>query len=130
MRVVVVGDVSHVVVDVVLEGEVVRNHRRQPGAHVGQVLFGWFDAVVPPHDHRNRADLTLRDPADVVLMEPRGYPRRFAEIAVGAHRELVHRLNVPEARPRSEVRDSEAADPAPVLCRPATHARPASARSS
>ena len=39
-----------------------------------------LDAVPAPHDHRDRADLALGDPADVVLVEPRRDPRRFAQI--------------------------------------------------
>ena len=37
--------------------------------------------VTAPHHHRHRADLALRDPADVVLVEPLRDPRRLAEIA-------------------------------------------------
>src|SRR3954447_15067016 len=79
--VVVVGDVPHVVVDVVLEREVLGDDAREVLVHVRQLGCGWVDAVPAPDDHRRRADLALGDPADVVLVVPRRDPRRFAEIA-------------------------------------------------
>ena len=47
--------------------------------HVGRRL-GIVDL---PHDHRHGADLALGDPAQVVLVEPGGDLRGFAEVAVG-----------------------------------------------
>src|SRR4051794_4024506 len=55
--VVVVGDIAHVVVDVVLEREVLRDHHRELLVHVRQLLARRRDAVAAPHDHRDRADL-------------------------------------------------------------------------
>jgi glucose-1-phosphate thymidylyltransferase len=80
--VVVVGDVAHVVVDVVLEREVRRDDRRQTLVHMGELGLGRLGAVAAPHHHRGRADLALGDPADLVLVEPGRDPSRFAEIAV------------------------------------------------
>ncbi len=45
--------------------------------------------VLAPHDHRHRADLAFRDPAQVVLEEPRGDARRLAQVAVSHDRVLV-----------------------------------------
>ena len=81
VRVVVVGDVAHVVVDVVLELEVLRRRPWRAVVHVRELVGRRLDAVAPPHDHRHRADLTLGDPADVVLVEPRCDPRGLAEVA-------------------------------------------------
>ena len=82
VRVVVVRDVAHVVVDVVLErrsASATTSARRV--VHVRQRLGRRVGAVDPPDDHRDGADLALRDPAHVVLVEPLGDPRRLAEIA-------------------------------------------------
>lgn len=99
VRVVVVRNVAHVVVDVVLEREVLDHNRLEPGVHVHQVLLGGLGTVVTPDDHRNRADLALCDPAHVVLMEPRRDARRLAEVAVGTNRERVHRSkDTPETK--------------------------------
>ena len=80
--VIVVGNVAHVVVDVVLEGEVLLNNECQALVHVGELVGRRLGAVAAPDDHRRRADLALRDPADLVLVEPGRDPRRLAEVAV------------------------------------------------
>jgi glucose-1-phosphate thymidylyltransferase len=80
--VVVVRDVPHVVVDVVLEGEVLADDVGQPLVHVGELFGRRLGAVPAPYDHRSRADLALGDPADVVLVEPGRDPRRLAQVAV------------------------------------------------
>jgi hypothetical protein len=89
VRVVVIGDVAHVVVDVMLEREVLGDHHRELVVHVRELIGGRRHAVTAPHNHRDRADLTLRDPADVVLVEPLRDARRLAEIAVGVVYESV-----------------------------------------
>jgi glucose-1-phosphate thymidylyltransferase len=81
VRVVVVGDVPHVVVDIVLEGEVLRDDRGQALVHVGELGGGRLGAVATPDDHRGRADLALGDPTDLVLVEPGRDPRRLAQVA-------------------------------------------------
>ncbi|MDQ1467406.1 MAG: glucose-phosphate thymidylyltransferase [Actinomycetota bacterium] len=80
--VVVVGDVPHVVVDVVLEREVLRHDIGEALVHVGELRGGRLGSVTPPHHHRGRADLALGDPADLVLVEPGRDPRRLAQVAV------------------------------------------------
>src|SRR5439155_2521686 len=80
VRVPVVGDVPHVVVHPELP-ELLRGDFRQTLAHVRDVLVGGRGPVVPPDHHGHPADLTLRDPADLVLVIPRGDPRGTAEIA-------------------------------------------------
>src|SRR3954447_17940703 len=63
VRVVVVGDVAHVVVDVVLELEVLGHDGREPPVHVLEMVGRRFHAVEAPHHYRHRADLTFGDPA-------------------------------------------------------------------
>ena len=78
--VVVVGDVAHVVVDVVAV-----EHRGgdagELAVHVGEVVRRRVDAVPAPHDHRRVADLALGDPAHVVLVEPVGDLGGLAQVA-------------------------------------------------
>src|SRR5262249_4688076 len=78
----VIGDVPHVVVDVVLDGQLLGRDLAQAVEHVLEVGGGRLAAVLPPHDHRDRADLALGDPADLVLVVPGGDPGRLTEIAV------------------------------------------------
>src|SRR2546426_5660364 len=78
--VVVVGDVAHVIVHPELP-ELRDGDLPQALAHVDHVLVGRRRAVEPPDDHRDLADLAPGDPADLVLVIPRGDPRRTAEIA-------------------------------------------------
>jgi hypothetical protein len=95
VRVVVVRDVPHVVVDVVLELEMVRDDRRESLVHMGEMLCGRCDAVPAPHDHRNRTYLTLRDPTDVVLVEPGCDACRFAQITIfGAIEMFGHTMTI------------------------------------
>src|SRR2546428_664775 len=76
----VVRDVPHVVVHPELP-ELLRGDFRQTLAHVRDVLVGGRGPVIPPDHHGHLADLALRDPADLVLVIPRGDPRGTAEIA-------------------------------------------------
>ena len=94
VRVVVVGDVAHVVVDVVLEFEVLRDDAGQPRVHVRELVGRRGDSVPAPDDHRDGADLAFGDPADVVLVEPRRDPRGFAQITA-VHLFVVERQPVP-----------------------------------
>jgi hypothetical protein len=45
------------------------------------MLAGWLGAVKAPNDHRDLADITLGDPADIVLVVPRRDARGAAEVA-------------------------------------------------
>src|SRR5207248_6790457 len=81
VRVIVVRNVAHVVVDIVLELEEALHDRRQLLVHVRELRRWRGGAMASPHDHRNRADLALRDPTHVVLVEPRRDACRFAQIA-------------------------------------------------
>ena len=51
--VIVVGDVAHVVVHIVVDGEHVPGHPPQLVVHVLEVLGGRLGAVEAPHDHRH-----------------------------------------------------------------------------
>ena len=57
VRVVVVRDVAHVVVDVVLELEVLGDDRREDRMHVLTLGLWWRDAVLAPDDHRHGTDI-------------------------------------------------------------------------
>jgi hypothetical protein len=82
VRVIMIRDVPHVVVDIVLELEELADHCTQAGVHVREIIRWWDGTVTAPDDHRDRADLALRDPTDVVLVKPWCNPRRVAQIAV------------------------------------------------
>jgi len=80
VRVVVIGDIAHVVVDVEL-AELCGRHVPDSRLHVREVFGGRVGAVEAPHDHRHGADLTLGDPADLVLVIPGCDARGPAEVA-------------------------------------------------
>ena len=61
MRVVVVGDVAHVVVDVVLELEVHGDHLCEAGMHVIEVGGRRFGPVGAPHDPMRGASPKVGD---------------------------------------------------------------------
>src|SRR5919201_2083969 len=80
----VIWDVAHVTVQPVF-AELALCHVLQMLEHMGEMLGGRVHPVLPPHDHRRLANLTLGDPADVVLVEPRRDPLGAAQHAVGGH---------------------------------------------
>src|SRR5262249_6403570 len=49
--------------------------------HVSELVARGLRAVKAPHHHRHLADLTLGDPADLVLVVPRSETRRPAQVA-------------------------------------------------
>lgn len=79
----VVRNLPHVVVDDPAVTESIRRRVGETGQHVVPVLSWRVHAVPTPHHHRGLADLALGDPADVVLVEPRRYPFRLAQLAIG-----------------------------------------------
>src|SRR5438876_409005 len=62
VRVPVIGDVAHVIVDEEV-ADLACRHFADAGAHVREMLVGRSRAVKAPHDHRHRADVALGDPA-------------------------------------------------------------------
>jgi len=82
MGVIVVGDVAHVVVDVMLELEMHRHHHLELRMHVCLHVIGRRGIVFTPHHHRHCADLAFGNPTHVVLMEPWRDSGGFAEIAI------------------------------------------------
>src|SRR5437773_12507828 len=82
VRVVVVGDVAHVVVDVVLEREVLTHDHGQSRVQLDLHVLGRTGVVAAPHDHRYGTDLTLCDPAELVLVEPRSDASFLTEVAL------------------------------------------------
>lgn len=89
VRVIVVRDVPHVVVDVEL-AELRRRDRAETLVHVPEMVFGRLHAVESPHDHRRLADVALGDPADVVLVVPGRDLRGPAQVAAFDVGELGH----------------------------------------
>src|SRR5215472_15019442 len=81
VRVVVVGNVAHVVVHVVL-AHLGESHVVQAGPHVLEVFGRGRGAVPTPDHHGHVAYVALGDPADVVLVVPGRHALGAAEIAV------------------------------------------------
>jgi len=81
VRVIVVGDIPHVVIDVVREFEVLGHDGCKAFMHVFEMLGRRAHAVPAPNDHRHRADFAFRDPTDVVFVEPRRDSSRLTEVA-------------------------------------------------
>jgi hypothetical protein len=88
MRVVMVGDIAHVVVDI-NRTEVLVRYRTEAPVHVRQGLSWRLDAVLPPDHHRYLTDLTFGDPAYLVLVVPGREVSGLAELA-GAGLSLSH----------------------------------------
>ena len=70
VRVIVVGDIAHVIVHVDL-AELASRDLAEPLVHVRQMLRGRFRAVETPHHHRHIAHIALGDPANIVFVIPR-----------------------------------------------------------
>ena len=83
MGVVVVRNPAHVVVDVAVDGQLIRRHPNQLILHVRQLVGRRRFPVLAPNDHRYEADLAVGNPADLVFMEPFCEPGSLAELAVG-----------------------------------------------
>ena len=82
MRVVVVGNIAHVVVDGPVAGpELAVRDNRQSRVELALDLDGRRVDVRPPHHHRHQADFAVSDPAEVVVKVSRRQRRGFTEIA-------------------------------------------------
>src|SRR6266542_668504 len=84
----VIRDVPHVVVDVVLDGQLLGGDAAELVEHVLEVGGGRVVPVLAPGHDRDRTDLAFGDPADLVLVVPGRDPRRLAEVTVGIRRVL------------------------------------------
>lgn len=83
MRVVVIGDVAHVVVvGPVATTELGVRDDTQCGEKPFLHLFGRRVIVGSPHHHRHKADLTVGDPTVIIGKVTSGDDGCFAEIAV------------------------------------------------
>jgi hypothetical protein len=82
MSVIMIGDVAHVVVEIEL-AKPIEGDLRDALMHMSQMLDGWLGAMEAPHNHWHFADVTLGNPADVVLVIPGRDARRATEIAAG-----------------------------------------------
>ena len=71
MRMIVVGDIAHVIVHEDLP-ELVSGDFTETRVHVGQMVDGRLRAVEAPHHHRHVANIALGDPANIVFVVPRG----------------------------------------------------------
>ncbi len=67
-----VGNIAHVIVNVVREIEMLCHNRRKLSVHMGEMIVGRNDAMVSPDHHGRGADLTLCNPTNLVFMEPLG----------------------------------------------------------
>ena len=81
MRVVMLGNLTHVVVHVVLVLEEFRHHRGQAIVKVRLDVVARIRVVGPPHHHRHATHLAFGDPTDVVLVEPFRQSRLFTQFA-------------------------------------------------
>lgn len=86
MRVIVLGDVAHVVVD----GprgvhELLISDFGEDLMEVSAHLVGGQCVVHTPDHHRHEADLAVRDPTDLVFVVALGEDGRLAELAGPAH---------------------------------------------
>ena len=90
--VIVIGDISHVVVNIRLVRKDFRGLFEQTGV---QQLFNfvtWLRIMGLPHDHRNATRLTLSHPAQIILVIPLGESGGFAEFAF-SHFTRLHRVH-------------------------------------
>lgn len=86
MRVVVVGDVAHVIVEGPLPlAYLAVRHGAEQDPHPFTLLLWRRVTVISPHDHRDFTDFAVSDPTEFVLEVPRRDDRRLAEIAAVAH---------------------------------------------
>ena len=74
-----IGDVAHMVVEIEFT-ELIASDLLDPLVHVGEMVGRWLGAMEAPNDHRHFADLTLRNPTDVILVIPGCDAGRSAEI--------------------------------------------------
>src|SRR5919197_1413211 len=88
VRVPVIRDVAHVPVQPVL-ADLPLCHVLQMRQHVREMLVGRVQPVAAPDHHGRLADLALGDPADLVLVEPRGDSLRPAQHAVRRHSQYL-----------------------------------------
>jgi hypothetical protein len=79
---VVVRDVPHVVVHVML-AKLAAGDLGEAFAHVGEMISGRLHAVKAPHYHGHLTDLTLGDPADLILVVPGRDVGGATEVAAG-----------------------------------------------
>ena len=87
--VVVMRDGSHVVVDPALHLEVLGDDRSECVQQLDPDLLRGIRVVLLPDHHRHGARLALGHPAQVVLVEPLGGPRRLAQLARRVSRRSV-----------------------------------------
>ena len=81
MGVIVIGNRSHVVIDVVIEAVVLDHDDRksfpEPWLH-GVVRVS---VMLSPYNHRDRTKFAFRDPTLVIFVIPSCQPGRFAQFA-------------------------------------------------
>lgn len=82
MRVIVIGDVAHVVVHVMNEPKVRIDHQGKLAMHVVLQFDRRRRIVLTPYHHRYCADLAFGDPAHIVLVEPWRNSRGLTQVAI------------------------------------------------
>ena len=86
VRVVVIGDVAHVIVERPLAlAQLAISDSTKQYSHLVALIFGRRGAVCAPHDHRYLANLAVGNPTQFVFEVARGDDRRFAKIAAVVH---------------------------------------------
>lgn len=88
MSVVVSGNGAHVVVDPKFVAEVLLDNRGQIRVQLGADLARRIWLMTTPDDHRYRTHLAFRNPAEIVVEEPLGQLRCFAQVTVGIQYDL------------------------------------------
>src|SRR5713101_5292224 len=93
MSVKVVGDLPHHWIDRErIRPELLDRDSLQHGEHVRTLVVSRRRSALLPHDHRHVADLTIGDPAHIVLVIPRGEASRLAQLAETAHVRMAKSL--------------------------------------
>jgi hypothetical protein len=86
VRVVVVGDVSHVVIRFPLvAAEFLISHDTESLEQLRLYVRRWRGIVHSPHHHRHEADFTITNPTQFVVVVPLGYDRRVTKLALIYH---------------------------------------------
>ena len=67
-----VGNIAHVIIDIMLEVEEFFHYRAELDLHMVHVFRWRLDSMVAPHHHRSCTDFALGNPADLVFVEPLG----------------------------------------------------------
>jgi hypothetical protein len=91
--VIVIGDISHVVVDIGLVRKDFCGLFEKTGMQQPFNFVTWLRIMGLPHDHRNATSLALSYPTQIILVITLGKAGGFAEFAL-RHFTRLHRIHV------------------------------------